>query len=64
MSDPTYDREVIKADPVWEAAFIMSEMLNDNAPIGWGEYIEAARMVYNLGFIDGVTKMERRMENE
>lgn len=42
MSDPTYARERIDANPIWRAAFILSEFLNDNAPIGWGRYISAA----------------------
>jgi hypothetical protein len=42
MSDPTYEKELIMRDPVWELAFIMSEIMNDNAPIGWGKYISAA----------------------
>jgi hypothetical protein len=39
---PTYDRELIKADPIWDLAFTMSEIMNDNAPIGWHKYIGAA----------------------
>lgn len=39
MNDPTYNREKIDSNPIWEAAFIMSECLNDSAPIGWGNYI-------------------------
>lgn len=42
MADPTYDTEAIKHNPVWELAFSLSEILNDNAPIGWGRYIVAA----------------------
>lgn len=41
-NDPTYDRAAIDADPAWRLAFILSELLNDNAPIGWGRYILAA----------------------
>ncbi len=41
-SDPTYDRDRINANPVWELAFVLSEMQNDNAPLGWGRYIWVA----------------------
>lgn len=40
--DPTYVREQIDADPVWRTAFILSECLNDNAPLGWSKYIWVA----------------------
>jgi hypothetical protein len=42
MNDPTYDRELITANPEWELAFVLSEIQNDAAPIGWGKYIFAA----------------------
>jgi hypothetical protein len=51
MSDPTYDRTVIDADPVWKLAFVMSEIANDGAPIGWGKYIPLAHgllAIYDL----------------
>lgn len=37
MNDPTYERDKINANPVWELAFSLSEIENDNAPIGWGQ---------------------------
>jgi len=40
--DLTYDQAVIKANPAWELAFSLSEIQNDNAPIGWSKYIFAA----------------------
>lgn len=43
MPDPTYDREQINANPEWELAFTLSEIENDNAPIGWSKYIFTAR---------------------
>lgn len=46
MSDPTYVREEINANPVWRTAFILSECLNDRAPIGWGKYIWIAEQVH------------------
>lgn len=42
MKDPTYEKDKIESNGVWHIAFIMSEMLNDNAPIGWSKYIQAA----------------------
>jgi hypothetical protein len=42
MKDPTYVREEIESNPEWELAFTMSEIDNDNAPIGWGRYIPLA----------------------
>jgi hypothetical protein len=41
-NDPTYQQDQIDANPIWRVAFILSEILNDNAPIGWGGYIYAA----------------------
>ena len=42
MSDPTYNMDEINADPVWQLAFSLSEIDNDNAPLGWSKYIFAA----------------------
>jgi len=39
VNDPTYMREEIVNNPVWELAFSISEIQNDNAPIGWSDYI-------------------------
>ena len=38
-TDPTYEREAIEKNPVWQLAFSLSEIQNDNAPIGWSKYI-------------------------
>lgn len=40
--DHTYDKATINANPVWQLAFSLSEIMNDGAPIGWGQYIYAA----------------------
>lgn len=45
MTDPTYVQELININPVWKLAFFMSEIDNDNAPIGWGKYIILARAI-------------------
>ena len=42
LPDPTYDKKEIEKDPVWKLAFWMSEVHNDNAPIGWSKYISLA----------------------
>ncbi len=41
--DPTYVKEDIKANPVWHLAWVLSEIQNDRAPIGWGRYISTAK---------------------
>ncbi len=43
MLDPTYDREEIDRDPVTKLAFSLSEQFNDNAPIGWVQYMPIAK---------------------
>jgi hypothetical protein len=47
MSDPTYDKKIIKRNPIWELAFSLSEIMNDNAPLGWGKYIFTAECLLN-----------------
>lgn len=47
MIDPTHVRDKIKANPVWDLAFTLSELQNDNAPIGWGGYIFLAECLLN-----------------
>ena len=48
-----YDQEQIQANPLWALAFHLSEIDNDNAPIGWSSYIWKARSI--MGTFD-VTK--------
>jgi hypothetical protein len=43
MKDYTYAKAEIEANPVWALAFRMSEVDNDNAPIGWSKYTVLAR---------------------
>lgn len=43
MRDPTYVREQIDMNPEWRLAFVLSEIMNDGAPIGWGRYISTAK---------------------
>ena len=39
MGDPTYIKSEIEANPAWHLAWVISEIQNDNAPIGWSKYI-------------------------
>ena len=45
MGDPTYVKEEIDANPEWRLAFLLSELMNDDAPIGWSKYISVARSI-------------------
>lgn len=58
VSDPTYDREAIRANPEWELAFTLSEIMNDNAPLGWGKYRYAAGCLLNNYEIRRIAKQE------
>lgn len=51
MNDPTYDKEEIKKNPRWHAAWIMSECLNHQAPLGWGYYLNAAAELDKAGLL-------------
>lgn len=41
-SDPTYVKAEIDANSRWKLAFELSELDNDDAPIGWFQYINIA----------------------
>lgn len=41
--DPTYIKDEIEANQEWHVAWVLSEILNDNAPIGWSRYIGTAQ---------------------
>lgn len=43
MDDPTYNREEIATNPEWQLAWVLSEILNDAAPLGWSKYVSTAR---------------------
>lgn len=51
MSDPTYVKAEIDAKPDWELAFILSEIMNDDAPLGWAKYIGPAQCLINAGYV-------------
>ena len=42
LPDPTYVMSEIMAKPEWYLAWRLSEVDNDNAPIGWSRYITMA----------------------
>jgi hypothetical protein len=49
VSDPTYNRDEIAKNPEWQQlAFDLSEIQNDNAPIGWSKYIFVAKCLLGL----------------
>ena len=41
-------KEEIDADPIWKLAFLMSEIDNDLAPIGWSRYIHLAENLQRI----------------
>lgn len=47
MIDPTYNKNEIEANPIWSLAFKLSEQDNDNASIGWNNYIMEAKKIIN-----------------
>jgi hypothetical protein len=42
VNDPTYVKEEIEANPVWYLAWVLSEVQNDRAPLGWSEWVYTA----------------------
>jgi len=45
FNDPTYVKKEIEANPIWDLAFVLSEIENDNAPLGWSCYIPLAKQL-------------------
>ena len=43
--DPTYETSLVEANPVWKLAWVLSEIDNDMAPCGWGNYIKIAQSI-------------------
>ncbi len=50
FNDPTYDKREIEANPEWHVAWVLSEIQNDNAPLGWSKYRGTARCL--LAYFD------------
>jgi hypothetical protein len=46
VEDFTYDKDVIETKREWALAFRLSEVHNDNAPIGWTHYIGLATWLF------------------
>ena len=42
MADPTYSMGEIESNGTLHIAYILSELVNDNSPIGWGKFIPIA----------------------
>ena len=53
MTDPTYNKEEIAKKPEWYLAWVLSEIMNGSAPIGWGRYIGAAQCLLGSVKHDG-----------
>lgn len=47
MIDETYNLKEIEKNPVYKLAYWLSEVDNDNAPIGWSRYIFIAKCILN-----------------
>lgn len=47
-NDPTYVREEIDKNRVWRLAYLLSELDNDAAPLGWSDYIKPAELLIRL----------------
>jgi hypothetical protein len=62
MTDPTYIKTEIDANPVWKLAFWMSEIDNDNAPLGWGRYRVLAQAL--LAEFELTSKADTRRLND
>jgi len=63
MVDPTYSRKEIDANPEWRLAFLISEIVNDNAPLHWSTYIYQAECMIANGVVYTVTtKQEQEKE--
>jgi hypothetical protein len=56
MSDPTYVKAEIEKNPVWHLAWVLSEIQNDSAPIGWSKYVWVAECL--LGSFDMKPKVK------
>ena len=54
MSDPTYDRKAINRKTTWKIAYLISEMTNDDAPVGWGRFIPVAEVIVAMIEREGI----------
>jgi hypothetical protein len=57
--DPTYIKASINANPEWKLAFWLSEIDNDNAPLGWSKYIMMAKLII-MKFNPDLSKLEEK----
>lgn len=42
MIDPTYDTNEIKKNEAWHVAWVLAQIKDDDAPIGWAKWIPTA----------------------
>src|SRR5882672_192097 len=56
MEDFTYVKEQIESKREWALAFKLSEVHNDNAPLGWTNYIELATWLFSHYNMADITK--------
>jgi hypothetical protein len=62
-TDPTYVKDEISGKPEWELAFTLSEIMNDNAPIGWGKYVGPAKCLLDSYIIQRKQKAQPQDED-
>ncbi len=43
MRDPTYDAKEIDANHEWKLAWMIAQIIDDNAPIGWSKHCPLAK---------------------
>lgn len=48
MIDLTYNVDEIRANPIWDLAFVLSEIKNDDAPLEWSMYIPLAKTLLSI----------------
>lgn len=61
MEDPTYNTEEIKQNPIWHVAWVLAQIKDDNAPLGWSKWISTAECL--LGTFDIIPKKEKKNDN-
>lgn len=64
MNNETYDRSIISRNPVWATAFIISECINELAPLGWSKYIWIAEEIENARNGKTDSKMKRQTRKD
>ena len=60
--DPTYNKIEIEAKIEWHVAWVLSEIENDSAPVGWSRFLGKATCL--LAAFDMTPKARKALENE